>query len=134
MSRFPGLSGLFRVGSLAALFLGTPLRAADSPYGINAHAPQGADLAALFDAAKAARIGWVRIDFAWSAVERSPGDFDFSVYDALVSAAAARGLSGDATLGPTPGGATDGPAPPGVPPGPPDLPAFCPRAAARPRP
>ncbi|HKC26084.1 MAG TPA: dockerin type I domain-containing protein [Thermoanaerobaculia bacterium] len=131
MSRFPGVSGLFRVGSLAALFLGTPLRAADSPYGINAHAPQGADLAALFDAAKAARIGWVRIDFAWSAVERSPGDFDFSVYDALVSAAAARGLSVYATLGSTPGWATDGPALTGVPRSPADFAAFCARASAR---
>jgi hypothetical protein len=131
MSRCPGLLGLFRGLPLAVLLLATPLPAADSPHGINAHAPQGADLAVLFDAAKDARIGWVRIDFAWSAVEKSAGVFDFSVYDAIAAAAAARGLSVYATIGSTPAWATDGPAGTGVPRFASDFAAFCTRAAAR---
>jgi polysaccharide biosynthesis protein PslG len=89
--------------------------AAQSPYGINAHAPQGSELAPLLDAAREARIGWVRIDVLWRWVEPSPGVYDFSVYDALVAAAQARGLSLYGSLGSTPAWATDGPPETGVP-------------------
>lgn len=38
-------------------------------------------------------VGIVRQPFDWSRVERSPGDFDFSVYDDFVGKAAAAGVS-----------------------------------------
>src|SRR3954451_14793099 len=38
-------------------------------------------------------VGIVRQPFDWSRVERSPGDYDFSVYDDYVGKAAAAGVS-----------------------------------------
>src|SRR3954462_2327506 len=39
-------------------------------------------------------VGIVRQPFDWSRVERSPGEFDFSVYDDYVAKAATAGVSG----------------------------------------
>src|ERR1700736_5034626 len=87
---------------LAGALLPPPVPAAASPYGINIHAPQGQQLGFVLDRVHAAGIGWVRIDFVWSNVETAPGVFDWSVYDALVNAAASRGISIYATLAYTP--------------------------------
>ena len=105
--------------------------AAPSPFGVNIHAPQGNDLAAQLDKARAAGIGWVRIDFIWAAAEPVRGKYDWRVYDALAAAAKARGLQVFATIAYTPGWATDGPAITGVPRNPDDWRRFCFRAAKR---
>jgi len=118
----------------AALLAMTPAAspaAAASPYGINVHAPQGPQLAFVLDRVQAAGIGWVRIDFLWSAVETSPGVFDWSVYDALTAAALARGINIYATLAYTPAWATHGPPTTGVPDDPATWSDFCARAAQR---
>lgn len=86
-----------------------------SPYGVNAHAPSGADLVPLLDAVQAARIGWIRVDFAWSSVEPARGARDFLVYDAIVREARARGVEVYAEISGTPAWATDGPPEAGVP-------------------
>ncbi|HVR09798.1 MAG TPA: hypothetical protein VMW75_17275, partial [Thermoanaerobaculia bacterium] len=116
---------------LAAALLALPGLAAASPYGINIHAPQGQQLGLILDSVHAAGIGWVRIDFVWSDVETAPGVFDWSVYDAIASAAAARGVNVYATLAYTPAWATHGPATTGVPDDPATWADFCARAAQR---
>src|SRR6476660_1821993 len=63
-----------------------------SPYGINIHAPSGAELQLLLDRAQAAGLGWVRIDFVWAYGEPKQGVFDWSLYDEIVAAASKRGL------------------------------------------
>jgi len=81
---------------LAFVFVGGvagPARAGESsPYGVNIHAPQGAELDLLLDRAQAAGLGWVRIDFVWAYVEPRQGVFDWSIYDNIAAAAQARGL------------------------------------------
>lgn len=116
------------------LFLLSAVRgafAAESPYGVNIHAPQGAELSFLLDQAKAAGVGWVRIDFIWAWAEPARGRYDWRVYDAIARAAQARGLKVYATLAYTPAWATDGPAVTGVPRDPRDWARFCSRAAKR---
>src|SRR5262245_14745292 len=102
-----------------------------SAFGINVHAPQGEALAAQLDRARAAGIGWVRIDFIWALVEPARGKYDWRLYDAIAAAAKARGLQVFATLAYTPGWATDGPAITGVPRNPEDWRRLCFRAAKR---
>ncbi len=52
------------------------------------------DLAARLDGIKALGVGWVRYDIEWENIEQQgPGQFDWSAYDRVVSAAASRGLS-----------------------------------------
>jgi len=114
---------------LAALALPRP--AAASPYGVNIHAPQGAQLGFVLDQVHGAGMGWVRIDFVWANVETAPGVFDWSVYDALATAAMARGLNVYATLAYTPAWATHGPPTTGVPDDPATWADFCARAAQR---
>jgi hypothetical protein len=115
----------------AALFLLGPAAAVAAPYGINVHAPQGPQLGFILGRAQAAGIDWVRIDFVWADVERSPGVFDWSVYDALAAAAAARGVNVFATLAYTPAWATHGPPTTGVPDDRATWADFCARAARR---
>jgi hypothetical protein len=110
---------------------GSPAARADSPYGVNIHVPQGAELAAQLDQVKAAGIGWVRIDFIWAVVQPQRGTWDWRVYDAIANAAAARGLQVYATLAYTPAWATDGPELTGVPRNPGDWATFCFRASRR---
>ncbi|HEY0514907.1 MAG TPA: beta-galactosidase [Thermoanaerobaculia bacterium] len=102
-----------------------------SSFGVNIHAPQGAELAAELDRVKAAGIGWVRIDFVWAAVEPQKGRYDWRGYDALAAAARARGIQIYATLAYTPAWATDGPELTGVPRNPDDWRRICFRAAKR---
>jgi uncharacterized protein (TIGR03382 family) len=45
------------------------------------------------DAAKAAGLGWVRMDFSWGGTERTSGVYDFTAYDALMSSLQKRGMS-----------------------------------------
>jgi hypothetical protein len=105
--------------------------AASSPYGVNVHAPQGAELASQLDQVQAAGLGWVRIDFIWSVVEPRKGRYDWRLYDAIAAAAKARGLQVFATLAYTPAWATDGPETTGVPRNPDDWRRICFRAAKR---
>src|SRR5919202_3901706 len=109
----PGIM-TYRLKSFALLLLllsaaRAATAAASSPYGVNVHAPQGAELASQLDQVKAAGLGWVRIDFIWSAVEPRKGRYDWRLYDAIAAAAKARGLQVFATLAYTPAWATDGP-------------------------
>ncbi|HEV7519272.1 MAG TPA: beta-galactosidase, partial [Thermoanaerobaculia bacterium] len=100
-----------------------------SPYGVNIHAPQGAELELLLDRAQAAGLGWVRIDFVWAYVEPRQGVFDWSIYDNIAAAAQARGLEIYATLAYSPAWATRGPEFFGVPDNPADWADVCFRAA-----
>ncbi len=102
-----------------------------SPYGVNVHAPQGAEMKAAFDRLKAAKVSWVRIDFIWAWAEPVRGRYDWRLYDALAAEANRRGLKVYATVAYTPAWATDGPALTGVPRNPDDWRRFCFRAAKR---
>jgi len=116
---------------LAALFPAAGRASAPASFGVNVHAPSGADLARLLDAAANAGLGVVRIDMIWAFVEPQRGQFDWSAYDAIADAASARGLQVLAILAYTPAWATDGPAWTGVPRDPADWQDFCTRAAQR---
>jgi hypothetical protein len=105
--------------------------AASSPYGINIHAPQGAELASQLDRVRASGIGWVRIDFIWAVVQPKAGTWDWRLYDAIAKVANARGIKVYATLAYTPAWATDGPELTGVPRDPQDWSTFCYQAARR---
>src|SRR5262245_58863640 len=101
-----GVLGLVSAGSAAE---------SSRPYGLNVHAPGGSTLTEVFDATRDAGFGWVRVDFVWAFIEPQRDQFDFSTYDAIVDAAAARGLSVLAILAYSPQWATDGPELAGVP-------------------
>ncbi len=101
------------------------------PYGLNVHAPSGAELDEVFDAAHDAGLGWVRVDFIWAWIEPQQDHFSWSVYDAIVDAASARGLSVLAILAYSPQWATDGPELSGVPRSADDWRDFCSHVAAR---
>ncbi|HXT52519.1 MAG TPA: cellulase family glycosylhydrolase, partial [Thermoanaerobaculia bacterium] len=118
--------------ALAAL-IATPAARADdlSPFGINVHAPAGAQLSAELDRAERGGIGWIRIDFIWAAVESQRGVYDWRLYDALVAAAQQRGISVLAIIAYTPQWATDGPEISGVPRDAGDWATFCTKAAKR---
>jgi hypothetical protein len=60
-----------------------------SGMGVDIHFTQNA---AALDAAASAGFAWVRTDLTWSAVEQTAGAYNWSAYDALVSAAASRGM------------------------------------------
>jgi hypothetical protein len=103
----------------------------NSPYGINAHAPQAPDLAAQLNEVQACGIGWIRVDFVWSWVEPSQNNFTWGTYDAIVAAADARGLHIFASIGNTPAWATSGSQGIGVPDSAADYYDVCFRAAQR---
>jgi polysaccharide biosynthesis protein PslG len=77
------------------------------PYGINTHLPS----AALLDRVVAAGIAWIRVDFNWVTMEPARGVYDWTLTDAVVSEARARGLNIYATLAYTPAWAAGGQAP-----------------------
>jgi hypothetical protein len=117
---------------LSALVLpGRALAAEASPFGVNIHVPQGAELERILDQARGAGIGWVRIDFVWADVETSPDHFDWRIYDAIAAEARERDIEIFATLAYTPQWATKGPLFQGVPDDPADWADFCFRAAKR---
>ncbi len=118
---------LFVAGVVAA-----PAGAAEaSPYGVNVHAPAGAQLVPQLDRVAQAGVGWVRIDVVWAAVELRRGVYDWRPYDALLAAARRRGLSVLAVIAYTPAWATAGPEISGVPRDVHDWRRFCNRAARR---
>ena len=71
-------------------------------YGINVHAPISSEVDYLFDEVAACKLGWIRMDFNWEAIETSQDNFDWSIHDAVVEAANVRGLNIFATLAYTP--------------------------------
>jgi polysaccharide biosynthesis protein PslG len=77
------------------------------PYGINAHLPSSV----LLDRVAAAGIAWIRVDFNWVMMEPARGVYDWTLTDAVVSDARARGLNIYATLAYSPAWATGGQAP-----------------------
>ena len=55
--------------------------------------PSPTDLAKSLDDAVALGVGWLRVDLSWDEIQhQSPADSDWSAFDPLVDAAAARGL------------------------------------------
>jgi hypothetical protein len=62
--------------------------------GVNADLTQydEADLLENLDLMRDTGFVWVRQVFAWEDIERSPGDFDWAVYDQIVDAASQRNL------------------------------------------
>jgi polysaccharide biosynthesis protein PslG len=102
-----------------------------SPFGVNIHLPQGAELERVLDQAQEAGIGWVRIDFVWAYVETSQDHFDWRIYDSIAAEARERGIEIFATLAYAPQWATKGPYFFGVPEDPADWADFCFRAAKR---
>ena len=103
----------------------------ESPYGINAHAPQGSGLPVLLDEVRACGIGWIRIDFVWAWAEPAQDTFSWAIYDQIAAAAAARGLHVFATISHTPAWATNGSEGTGVPRSAADYADICRRAATR---
>ncbi|HEX7182120.1 MAG TPA: NBR1-Ig-like domain-containing protein, partial [Thermoanaerobaculia bacterium] len=117
---------------LAVLAPAAPVQAAEaSPFGIDIHAPTGEELTFLLDRIDEAGIGWVRIDFLWTWIQPAPDVWDWTVYDAIVAAARARGIEIYASLGETPDWATSGTPLIGVPDDPDRWADFCARAARR---
>ena len=75
-----------------------------SPYGINVHTANNKVLYKV----KAAKIGWIRVDIAWNAIEIKKGKYDFSQIDRIVKYAKSNDLSILAIIGGTPGWANGG--------------------------
>lgn len=78
-----------------------------SPYGINTHLANNADLARVVEAA----IPWIRIDIDWRSCEPRKGDFRFADVDRVVDFAKNNGLSILAVLAYTPDWANAGKGP-----------------------
>jgi hypothetical protein len=75
------------VGLATALFATSSL-AAPKQLGMNVHQSQGVGL----DATRDAGAKWVRIDLNWLDVEKTQGQYDWTVIDAVVDGARQRGL------------------------------------------
>ncbi len=118
-------------GLLAGRLLGQSCPKEESPYGINAHAPEGQSLTLLLDEVRACGIDWIRVDFVWAWIETAQDSFNWARYDAIASAAKAKGLMIFATIGHTPAWATDGSEGSGVPRSASDYSDICYRAALR---
>ena len=117
-----------RFGVLAAVIAACAAATVSaSTFGVNAHVPKEA----VADEVVAAGIGWVRIDFQWSAVEGERDVYDWTRYDALLDRLEARGLRIYAGLGATPAWATSGSEFSGVPDDPDQWQEFCYLAASR---
>lgn len=70
-------------GSLARAQTALPGVELPNPLGVNIHFtdPQVGEMEML----NAGGFRWVRMDFAWGAIERAPGQYDFSAYDRLMA-------------------------------------------------
>ena len=77
------------------------------PYGINVHLPSSA----LLERVAEAGIARIRVDFNWVTMEPTRGVYDWTLTDAVVNGARARGLNIYATLAYTPAWANGGQAP-----------------------
>ncbi|HSN86376.1 MAG TPA: hypothetical protein VL025_06430, partial [Thermoanaerobaculia bacterium] len=125
-------STLLAAATALMLLQGLPAAAVESsPYGVNIHLPQGAELEQILNRARDAGIGWVRIDFVWAYVETSRDHFDWTVYDNIAAEARERGIEIFASLVYSPDWATGGPTLIGVPDDPDEWADFCERAARR---
>jgi len=118
---------LGKLAFLAAIVVLIATTAGASPFGINAHVPKDSAL----DQVVRAEIGWVRIDFKWSAVERERDVYDWRKYDALLDRIEARGLNVYSSVISTPAWATSGSETSGVPDDPDEWQEFCYLAATR---
>ena len=88
---------------LAALALSAPA-AATQQLGLNVHQSSTTGL----DATKDASLKWVRIDFNWLDAEPQQGQYNWTIFDTQINAAAAKGLSVLAVVGYTPAWASAG--------------------------
>jgi hypothetical protein len=124
------LLALFAMLAFSALAAPRPAAAQGNAYGVNVHAPIGADLTLIMNRLQAAGIGWARVVIVWPYVEGKQGVYDWSVYDAIVASAQAHNVNIMATILYTPSWATQAPDWTGVP----DTAAwtdFCTQAARR---
>lgn len=99
-----GGSALVGAAALLSVLVAAAPAAAQIPLGTNVH--QSLDVG--HDAAKAAGLGWVRIDLNWFQCEPAQGAYDFALLDGVVDAAKARGLSVLAVVGYGPAWASAG--------------------------
>ena len=74
------------------------------PYGINTHLPSSP----LLDRVATAGIAWIRVDFNWDMIQPARERYDWTLTDAVVTEARARGLNLYATLAYSPGWANGG--------------------------
>ncbi|MFO0759997.1 MAG: beta-galactosidase, partial [Byssovorax sp.] len=95
---------LARGSAALALSLLPSSALAKQELGLNTHQSTTVGL----DATRDAGLGWVRIDLNWFNAEPSEGVYDFSLFDAIVDGASARGLSVLAVVGYTPEWASSG--------------------------
>lgn len=80
---------------LSALFVRAGETDSSSPYGICAHVSRGGEFEVrnpTYKLANQAGIRWMRSDFDWRTVEKEPGKWDFSLFDAVVTDAEKNGI------------------------------------------
>jgi hypothetical protein len=92
------------LAACAALAIAPSTARAEQQLGLNVHQSATVGL----DATKAATLRWVRIDLNWFQVEANEGQYDWSVIDAVVDGAKARGLEVLACIGYGPAWASTG--------------------------
>ena len=63
-----------------------------NPYGACEHVTRGEPAARTCAMLRQAGIGWVRSDFDWQAIERKPGEWNFSTFDRIVGECEAEGV------------------------------------------
>ena len=68
----------------------TPGRELNEPFGFNHAGTRGDEEEALLETLGA---HWVRLDISWVQMQKRPGDFDYSVYDAVLEKTDAAGVS-----------------------------------------
>lgn len=80
--------------SLVAACVSAIAGAVENPYGICAHlhAADAKSREATLKRMTEAGIGWFRTDFLWATIEKRSGEYDFSVYDAMMDEAKGRGI------------------------------------------
>src|SRR5436190_12859482 len=93
---------------LGLLFVASAAMAAPRPLGLNVHDSSGVGLDATRDAVLGTGPKYVRIDVNWFDVEKSQGQYDWTVIDAVVDGAKQRGLEVLAVLAYTPAWASSG--------------------------
>ena len=80
--------------ALVAVCVSAVAGAVENPYGICAHlhAADAKSREMTLKRMTDAGIGWFRTDFVWEQIEKRPGEYDFSVYDAVMDEARGRGV------------------------------------------
>ena len=90
--------------SVAAAAIAAPAAAQPKALGLNIHQSTTVGL----DATRDAGLGWVRIDLNWLDAQPTPAAPDFTLFDAIVDGATARGRKVLAVVGYTPAWASSG--------------------------